>query len=57
MLVCVVKGYSLSNAAGELGFTLEEAVRLKDSLMEKLRTKTTADLVRLGIYAQVDEDH
>lgn len=57
MLVCVVKGYSLSNATAELGFTLEDAVRLKASLMEKLRTKTTADLVRLGIYAQADEGH
>lgn len=56
LLVWLVDGYSLSRAAAELGVSLEDAVRVRSSLMEKLGATITADVVRVGIYAQTDED-
>jgi len=56
VLECIVGGYSLIRVAGELGVSLEDAVRLKASLMRKLGANVTADLVRIGIYAQVDRN-
>jgi FixJ family two-component response regulator len=48
----IVDGYSLVKIAGDLGIELEEALRLKASLFRKLGAMTTADLVRVGLYAQ-----
>lgn len=48
----IVDGYSLVKIAGDLGVDLEEAVRLKAFLLRKLGAMTTADLVRIGLYAQ-----
>lgn len=45
-------GYSLVKIAHELGLSLEESVLLKASLMRKLEATTSADLVRIGLYAQ-----
>lgn len=55
-LELIVAGHSLVGTAGQLGVTLEDAVRLKASLMRKLGANATADLVRIGIWAQVDPD-
>lgn len=57
ILASIVGGYSLIRVAGELGVSLEDAIRLKASLMSKLGANVTADLVRIGIHAQVDGDH
>ena len=51
-----MRGSSLVRIAGEMGISLEEAVLLKASRMEKLGALQTADAIRLGIYARVDED-
>ena len=56
-LVCLVRGCSLITIAGELGITLEKAAMLKASLMRKLGAEQTADVIRVGIYARVDEGH
>lgn len=50
-----MRGYSLVGIAGELGVPLVEAVRFKASIMRKLDAAHTADVIRLGIYARVDE--
>lgn len=55
-LFYLVRGSSLIRIAGEMGISLEDAVLLKASLMEKLGALQTADVIRLGIYARVDED-
>lgn len=55
-LAHLVRGCSLIGIAGQMGKSLEEAVLLKASLMKKLGAHQTADLIRLGIYARVDED-
>lgn len=51
----LVRGCSLIWIAAEMGITLEEAVLLKASLMKKLAARQTADAIRLGIHARVDE--
>lgn len=55
-LVYLVRGSSLIRIAGEMGISLEETVLVKASLMKKLGALQTADVIRLGIYARVDED-
>jgi FixJ family two-component response regulator len=57
MLDLIVDGYSLIKIAGDLGLPLEETVRTKANLMKKLGATTTADLVRIGLYAQAEEGH
>ena len=52
----IVEGCSLVRIAGELGLSLEEAAQAKASLMSKLGASATADLVRIGLYAQVDRN-
>ena len=52
----IVDGCSLIRIAGQLGVSLEDAVRMKASLMNKLGASATADLVRIGVYARVDAD-
>jgi FixJ family two-component response regulator len=56
MLEFIVDGFSLVQIAGELGQSLEDAVRMKARLLNKLEATTTADLVRIGIYAQADSE-
>ncbi len=56
VLKCIVEGYSLVKIASKLGVSLDEAARLKAQLMKQLGAKATADLVRVGIYAQVYSD-
>lgn len=57
VLESIVEGHSLIRIAGQLGVSQEDAVRLKASLMSKLGANVTADLVRIGIYAQADRGH
>ena len=57
VLARIAEGYSLAAAAAVLGVSLDDAVQAKASLMKKLGATMTADLVRLGIYAQVHEVH
>lgn len=37
--------------------THEDAAKVKASLMKKIGANVTADLVRIGVYAQADEEH
>ena len=53
LLELVLDGHSLLQLAGRLGVTPERASLLKLSTMEKLDCATTADLVRVGLYARV----
>ena len=55
-LKCIVGGYSLEKIASKLGVSLDEAARLKAQLMKQLGATATADLVRVGINAQVYSD-
>ena len=57
MLDLIVDGYSLMKIADDLGLPLEETVRTKAGLMRKLEATTTADLVRIGLYAQAEAGH
>ena len=57
VLVYLVRGCSVIEIAGEMGVLVEEAVSLKASLMKKLGALATADVIRLGIHARVDENH
>lgn len=57
LLASIVAGQSLIMAAGLLGLSLENTVRLKAKLMRKLGASQTADLVRVGLYAGCDEVH
>ena len=56
VLARVVEGYSLIRISGEFDISLEDAVRLKTSLMTKLGAATTADLVRVGLYGRGNEN-
>lgn len=51
----LVRGYSLVGIGGEMGVPLDEAARFKASIMRKLDATHTAEVIRLGIYAGVDE--
>lgn len=53
LLYLVVDGSSLIEASVALGMSLEEAARLRSSLMQKLGASRTADLVRVGLYASL----
>ena len=57
MLDLIVDGYSLIKITGELGLSLEETMEMKAALMKKLAVTTTADLVRIGLYAQAEAGH
>ena len=57
VLDLIVDGYSLIKIAGELGLSLEETLLMKAALMRKLEATTTADLVRIGLYAQAEAGH
>lgn len=54
VLDLIVDGHSLAKIAGELGLSLQETVLIKAALLRKLKAKTTADLVRIGLYAQAE---
>lgn len=56
-LTYLVGGLSLIGIAGEMGIPLEKTVLLKGSLMKKLGAFQTADAIRIGIYARVDQGH
>ena len=57
VLDLIVDGHSLIKIADELALSLEEMVLIKTALLRKLEAKTTADLVRIGLYAQAEADH
>ena len=47
----LVGGQSMSSISASLSLSLEETTQAKQELMDKLSARTTADLVRIGIYA------
>lgn len=56
MLRLIVDGYSLAEIAAQADRSLEEAILMKAELLHKLGVTTTADLVRIGLYAQAGLD-
>lgn len=48
----IVAGSSLRQIALKLGLQLSQVETLRATLMEKLHASSTADLVRIGIYAE-----
>jgi FixJ family two-component response regulator len=57
ILAGLVNGLSIGSIASILSIPVSEARRAKTVLMDKLEAKTTADAVRIGIYANVRWPH
>lgn len=55
-LALVCEGCSLVRASADLSLSLEATALLKATVMRKLGATRTADLVRVGLYAQPDEN-
>ena len=53
VLAGLVDGFSTTSIAASLSISPQEAARTTNVLMEKLSAKTTADAVRVGLYASV----
>ena len=57
ILAGLVGGQSMGSIAASLSIPLHEATHAKQVLMEKLSARTTADVVRIGIYASASCPH
>jgi len=53
----LVNGRSIASIAADLSIAPAEAEHAIQVLMEKLSAKTTADVVRIGLYASVSLPH
>lgn len=53
ILAGLTNGRSITSIAAVLSMTLQQAEQARRILMEKLCARTTADAVRIGIYARV----
>ena len=49
----LVEGDSLHSIANELGFHVAEIEQVRSEILCKLEAHTTADLIRIGIYAEI----
>lgn len=54
ILICLVRGMSKRALAALLCVPMDDLERVQASMMNKLNALTTADTVRIGLYAQVD---
>ena len=57
ILAGLTNGRSITSIAAALSIALHEAEHARHVLMEKLSARTTADAVRIGIYANVPWPH
>lgn len=57
IVACLVCGYSIETIAALLSMTPQAATQAKQGVMEKLSAGSTADVVRIGIYARVARRH
>lgn len=51
MLSAIIAGASLSDIASRLGLELTDVKHLRECAMRKIGANSTADAVRIGIYA------
>ena len=52
IVACLVRGMSVKAAAARTGLPVEGLDRQRASMMKKLNARRTADLVRIGVYAE-----
>ena len=57
IIACLVSGHSITSIAASLSIDPHSAEHAKQSLMKKLSAGSTADVVRIGIYARVSWPH
>ena len=53
ILAGLTNGRSITSIAVVMSMTFQQAQQARHVLMEKLRARTTADAVRIGIYARL----
>ena len=54
VLECLVRGMSEKDTTALTGIPAEDVKRARVSITQKLNARTTADVVRIGLYAGAD---
>jgi FixJ family two-component response regulator len=57
ILIGLVQGLPITSIAASLFISAQQAEQATQALMEKLSARSTADLVRIGIYARLPTPH